>query len=304
MATIRRYTYRGEEGERIPRRATHITVGDGVTFVRAHAFYEHENIKEVICHEGVEKIEACAFCRCPSLRRVIMTGVKVVEGQAFRNCKALTHVECGKLEIIGAEAFMNCESLTSIDLPSARIVEREAFSDCTALRDAKFSSELKRFGEWAFYNCHSLERITIPLKDGLITDDNTFQLCENLKHIDLVEGELHETIAALYFEEWRNNMNATVQSINHFIPHVYAGDVYLNGEGEKARAIQTWIRSALQKVIRYQEEHESLLHEDGDAAATLQLFLPRDIVVKNVLPFLALPSHTFDIGEGGSDSDW
>ena len=69
-----RYIYRGEEGEIIPDGATHITVAEDVTFVRARAFWHHPNIVEVICHENVEKIEVEAFEDCPSLKRVIMPG--------------------------------------------------------------------------------------------------------------------------------------------------------------------------------------------------------------------------------------
>lgn len=54
---IMRYTYRGEEDENIPDEATHITMGEDVTFVRAQAFERHPNIIEVVCHDNVEKIE-------------------------------------------------------------------------------------------------------------------------------------------------------------------------------------------------------------------------------------------------------
>ena len=77
------YVYRGEEDEIIPWEATHITMDEGVTFVRAQAFRGHRNIVEVICHDKVEKIEADAFRYCSSLRRVIMPNVKVVEEGAF-----------------------------------------------------------------------------------------------------------------------------------------------------------------------------------------------------------------------------
>ena len=77
------------------------------------------------------------------------------------------------------------------------IVERDAFFRCPALTDVKFGSKLERIKGEVFSGCYSLERITIPLKDGLITRDNIFAECDNLRHVDLVEGELHETIAAL-----------------------------------------------------------------------------------------------------------
>ena len=40
----------------------------------------------------------------------------------------------------------------------------------------------------------------------------------NLKHVDLVEGEIHETIAALQLKEWRNDMSEVIDSINQILP--------------------------------------------------------------------------------------
>eukprot|EP00573_Skeletonema_grethae_P009625 CAMPEP_0201692940 /NCGR_PEP_ID=MMETSP0578-20130828/5700_1 /ASSEMBLY_ACC=CAM_ASM_000663 /TAXON_ID=267565 /ORGANISM="Skeletonema grethea, Strain CCMP 1804" /LENGTH=318 /DNA_ID=CAMNT_0048178397 /DNA_START=24 /DNA_END=980 /DNA_ORIENTATION=- len=288
-----RFFYTGEED--IPHNATHVFVYAKI--IRARTFYNHPNIIEVVCHDEVEKIEEYAFCRCPSLRRVIMRGVKIVEGRAFDGCLALTDVECGKLEIIGVSAFCCCISLRSINLPSVRIVGYRAFGGCRALTAAKFGNELERFDREAFKYCRSLERITIPLKDGMITDDHIFRVCKNLKRIDLVEGEeLCETIAALHFEEWREDMNEEITSINQNLPNADAGGGY-NGnggydDGEKALVIRSWLRSVLDKIIHYQTEHQRVLDV---AAATLELALPRDIAINNVLSFLELPPHTFGV---------
>ena len=97
-----------------------------------------------------------------------MPGVKEVEEEAFGWCEALTDVECGKLEIIRYSAFWNCKSLKSINLPSARIVAG-SFRNCDALANVKFGSKLERIEGFTFLQCVSLERITIPLKDNLIT---------------------------------------------------------------------------------------------------------------------------------------
>jgi len=51
------------------------------------------------------------------------------------------------------------------------------------------------------------------------------------------------------------------------------------------------MRSVIDEIIHFSEEHESLLN---DAATTLQLaLLPEDVVTNNVLPFLELPKYTF-----------
>ena len=296
---IVRYTYTGAIGEVIPREATHINMDKGVRIVLEEAFRDFINVVELICHEGVEKIEEWAFWGCPRLRRVIMPGVKIVEAEAFANCIALEDVECGKLEIIREAAFIACNSLRSINLQSTRIVKNRAFGRCRALTDVKFGSKLQRFERCSFLQCPSLERIIIPLKDGLITHVNIFQECGNLKQVDLVDGELHETIAALHLEDWKNDMNQEIDSINQILPNASAG-IYIDFDddpvyGEKARAIRRWIRTVLGKIIDYQAEHRLILEED--IATTLELALPRDIAMNNVLPFLELPSHTFEVGD-------
>ena len=90
---IVRFTYTGEDGEVIDDEATHVTVAESCTFVRARAFRYHPNIVELICHDNVKMIEREAFDCCPCLRRVIMPGVKIVEYGAFSWCKALEDVE-------------------------------------------------------------------------------------------------------------------------------------------------------------------------------------------------------------------
>eukprot|EP00984_Skeletonema_dohrnii_P033270 scaffold29298_cov152-Skeletonema_dohrnii-CCMP3373.AAC.3 len=308
MARRRYYNYTGEDGE-VPWDATHVIVDKSVTVIPEYAFDGHNNIEEVVLHNKVKRIETEAFQRCRSLMRVIMPGVEVVERWAFNCCEALMVVECGKLKTIKNCAFCGCESLVSIDLTSVEVVGDGAFQSCEALTDAKFGNKLERFGEWAFYYCESLERIAIPFKDGMITHVNVFAECHNLKHLDLVEGELHLTIAALQLEEWRNDMYEEIDSINQILPDTSARG-WVDDEGQ-AWAIRTWVRSVLRKIVHYIAEHQRLLNEEGET--TLQLVLPQDIVMNNVLPFLELPSFTFEVGndeeedgddeEGGGDED-
>jgi len=128
----------------------------------------------------------------------------------------------------------------------------------------------------------------------MITADDIFTGCGNLKHIDLVEGEVHETIAALQLEEWRNDMYEEINSINQILPTVDAGFSEEEDDvGEKVEAIRTWIRSVLGKIIHYKAEHQRLL--DEQVATTLEHSLSQDIVMNNVLPFLELPSYTFEV---------
>ena len=277
-------------GERVPWHVTHVLIDKALNYVPAQAFEGLPNIEEVICHDGVEKVEPWAFYKCPSLRRVIMPGVKVIERNVFDECEALTYIECGKLERIGQQAFGRCKSLSSIYFPSVKIVNNYAFTSCKNLVNAKFGKGLETIVGGVFYNCTALERITLPLKASLIIIDNTFQLCPKLNSVDLVEREiLDEIIDALLLEEWKNDMNEEIDSINQVLPNASAGDVV--DVGGKAQAIREWITSVLRKLIHYKVEHRRKLNE---ATAIIQSALPKDIILKNVLPFLELPSYTFE----------
>ena len=292
------YIFTGREGEVIPDHVTHVLIDKALKFVRASAFARHRKIIEMICHDGVEKIEEYAFNGCRSLRRVIIPGVKVIERNAFTPhvsvhgincCGALTYIGGDKLERIGRSAFAACYSLRSFKMPSAAIVMRYAFAGCTKLRSARFGKDLESLGEMAFHNCHSLRRIALPLRDGIISDDNIFKGCDDLIQVDIVGG-VHETVAALLLDEWKNEMNEEIDSINQILPNTPAGTDRYMDNGGKAQEIRSWIRSVLRKIIHYKAEHRSYLDE---AAATLQSSLPNDIVHKSILPFLELPSYTF-----------
>ena len=273
-----------------PLHATHISVDESVTVIPGYAF-SHVEIFELICHDGVKVIENDAFYYCDVLRKAVIPGVEVVKESAFSQCEMLEYVECEKLEIIEAQAFTWCRSLLSINLSSIREIKEHAFSVCSGMKEARFGGNLETMSSLAFKGCYYLERITIPLKNGFITNDNVFQGCEYLRRVDLIEGAAHETIAALHLKEWRNEMIGEIESINQILPEVDPGGDDFDNVGETASTIREWIARVLRKIIDYKSQHRHLLRE---VTPTLMQLLPNDVVMNNVLPFLELPSHTFD----------
>jgi hypothetical protein len=294
------YIYMGGQ-DVVPRNATHIRVDKSVKVIPFRAFFRHPNLVEFECHDGVDTIEGEAFYDCPSLKRVKMPGVRVVEKYAFAHCYALTDVDCDKLERIGDCAFYCCDSLRSMNLPFVKTVEAHAFDSCINLADVKFGDKLESirsvgepfFQGGAFSDCYALTRITIPLKDGMITHDDVFRGCRSLASVDLVGG-IHETISSLHLEKWRDEMKAEIGRINQILPNTDAGTPSFDGDypdeglhpggpwfdgdtpdegfqpGEKTRKIRMWITSVLHKMEHYKAEHCTLLKE---AATTLELAL-------------------------------
>ena len=90
---------------------------------------------------------------------------------------------------------------------------------------------------------------------------------------------------------WKNDMNEEIENISQILPDTPAGTIRYDDNGGKAQAIRTWIRSVLHKIVCYKAKHRRILNV---ATAALQPALPNDIVLKNVLPFLELPSDTFE----------
>jgi hypothetical protein len=309
------FVYTGGEQE-VPDDVRRVRIAENIDTIPARTFYNCRQLIEVECHNKLKKVEEIAFYNCPRLRRVTkMTGLIEIEENAFSGCNALSELEFDKLEIIGNYAFFCCESLRSINMPSIRRVGRSAFNGCDALTDAVFGKDLERIEEYAFYNSRALRSIAIPLKDNLIIANNAFIVCFNLSRIDALDGGIHKTISSLHLESWRNEIKDEIDSINQTLPNT--------GATEKTQAIKQWITRVLSRMEHYKSEHQILLKEamailelalwkakllneagekkcnvdevtkkakidDKDARKEHRVTCGASIVIKNVIPFLAL----------------
>jgi hypothetical protein len=306
------FVYTGGEQE-VPWDVKRVRIAENVDTILAVAFSHCQQLIEVEGHNKLKKIKRLAFLNCPSLRRVSkMTGIIEIEENAFSGCSALSELEFDKLEIIGEGAFIDCNSLRSINISSIKRIGKYAFVRCHALTDALFGVKLERIEEYAFWDCTALRRITIPLKDNLIIGNRAFRNCENFSRVDVFTGGVHKTISYLHMESWRDDMQEEIDRINQPLPNTQ----------EKTIAIQQWITTVLRRMEHFKSEHQILLKEAmtllelalwkanlrenvGDyAAAQGGVRVTRgqrkrarkdrcitsgaSIVIKNVLPFLAL----------------
>ena len=297
MAAHHHFIYRGQDRDVIPRTATHVSIHKSIKVIPPRTFYEHPNIVEVICHDNMESIEEYAFCKCLSLLRVRLLGAKDVKHNVFDGCLNLMYVECDNVERIWGCAFRNCQSLSSMDMPSAKTIDRTVFDFCKEMAHVKFGNNLEQLRQQSFNNCISLERVTVPLKDGVVTAHNTFMECLKLKHADLLEEDvLRETISALLLDGWKVYMNSLVDLITWELPNAPDCGNHFYDRRHKAQVIFNWSTWVLRKIIFYKSKHHGLLNE---AATALAHSLPIDIVMNSVIPFLELPRHSF----GGNDTE-
>jgi hypothetical protein len=156
-------------------------------------------------------------------------------------------------------------------------------------------------------------------KDGLVIEKAAFN-CQHLERVDLA-GIVHKIVSSLHLESWRIEMNEKIHHINKVLPTSYSG--------MKTRVIRQWIQSVTRRFGHFKVQHDNLLKEamtllelalwkakldekvnfdidnsletkllklsiieDEGARRECRITCGADIVIKNVLPFLTLPSQT------------
>ena len=144
--------------------------------------------------------------------------------EAFKGYYNLTELKLpAGLQKVSYMMVAGCKNLQSIDIPaSVEEIEQSAFEDCRSIKTITFggapagapgrfnapaasTSQLRRIGNWAFYNAHELQNLEIPegvteigdgafygctyLEDLVLPSsvqsigDNTFALCSKLNKI-------------------------------------------------------------------------------------------------------------------------
>jgi len=200
-------------------------------------------------------------------------------------------------------------------MESVRMVRQYAFVRCPALTDAVFGKDLERIENHALTACRALRSISIPLKYGLIISNNAFGNYENLSRVNTLDGGIHETISSLHMDSWRDEMEDEIDRINQTLPNIRIG---------KTRTIQQWLTRVFSRMEHYKGEHQTLLKEamtllelalwkakllnqtdvvekcsvdvvtkkanidTADARREHRVTCGASIVIKNVLPYLAL----------------
>jgi len=120
--------------------------------------------------------------------------------EAFMGCYNIETLKLpSNLERVPYMAVAGCKFLKSIDIPASVVeIEPSAFEDCRSIQTITFggaaksparmmtdaTSALKKIGNWAFYNAHELQNLTIP--EGVEEiGDGAFYGCTYLQDLKL-----------------------------------------------------------------------------------------------------------------------
>ena len=181
-----------------------------VTAIAENAFKGNAVLKSIRIPEGITRIEAFAFYKCPALTDIaIPDGVTTIGEHAFSDCKSLTSITIpSSVTTIGEYAFEKCKSLTSITIPgSVTTIGEFAFGYCKSLTSVTILDGVTTIGKYAFSDCKSLTSITIP---GSVTtiDVYAFDNCDSLTSITVPDSVT--TIGARAFLDCKSLTSITI----------------------------------------------------------------------------------------------
>ena len=131
--------------------------GYPVVAIGAHMFAYNEKIKTVQIPAGIISIGNMAFFKCKNLQGIdIPEGIILIEECCFGDCQSLAEVNFPEsLEVIGRFSFLQCLNLTEIS----------------------FGESLTSIGPGAFQLCASLSKVSIPGRDNVTIEADSFLGC-------------------------------------------------------------------------------------------------------------------------------
>ena len=199
---------------------TNIMIPKGVTVINSYAFQYVKFIESVTIPGSVQTISDSSFYECTGLKTVsIDNGTKTIGDSAFRNCSNLTDITLpGSIEKIGdwRGAFSGCSSLTNVyfnggidDWCAINFYDNSSNPLSGAAnfyinnREAtEFEIKVKNINKYAFYNCKSIQSVTI--ESGVThIDKYAFYGCTNL-----TSATFKDTVG--WYNETNNNTDINV----------------------------------------------------------------------------------------------
>ena len=142
---------------------TRLTIPEGVTQIKANAFYGYKNLTSLTIPEGVTSIGENALAYTGITSAHIPSTASVGSG-AFSNSSltTVTFAEGSKITEIPSRAFQNTH-ITSIKLPSTVTqIKANAFEGCSKLPSIYLPEGVERIEGSAFKDCSVLKVIVIP----------------------------------------------------------------------------------------------------------------------------------------------
>jgi len=272
---------------------TSVTIPNSVTSIGNCAFYGCTSLKEIITsaiffdiseanwinytsqlqsveiNSGEITDDAFGFIKhsYKTIRKLNLEGATntTLADEAFKNFYNLDSLRLpSQLTEIGYMSVAECVNLKEMTIPATvQTIQQRAFENCRSIQTVTFAgSNLTEIGNWAFYNNHALQQISIPegvtrIGDGAFygctyldslnlpstlnyVGDNAFALCSRVRAID-VDAVVPPSLASKTFQNVSRSIPVRVPdaSVTAYQGDIYWSEFNIIGQGEAPLAIET-----------------------------------------------------------------
>ncbi len=143
------------------------------------AFKGYYNLQQLVLPEGLQKVSYMMVAGCKNLQSIdIPASVEEIEQSAFEDCRSIQSITFGGAPA-GAPGRFNAPATSASQLKK---IGNWAFYNAHELQHLDIPEGVTEIGDGAFYGCTYLEDMTLPSSVQSI-GDNCFALCAKLTKI-------------------------------------------------------------------------------------------------------------------------
>jgi hypothetical protein len=158
------------------------------------AFKGYYNLQQLVLPAGLQKVSYMMVAGCKNMQSIdIPASVEEIEQSAFEDCRSIQTITFGGAPA-GAPGRFNAPATSASQL---RRIGNWAFYNAHELQNLEIPEGVEEIGDGAFYGCVYLENLTLPSSVQAI-GDNCFALCAKLEKI-VVNAPVPPTIQAKTF---------------------------------------------------------------------------------------------------------
>ena len=141
--------------------------------------YNLYNLQQLVLPEGLQKVSYMMVAGCKNLQSInIPASVEEIEQSAFEDCRSIQSITFGGSSA-GAPGRFNAPAASASQL---RRIGNWAFYNAHELQNLEIPEGVTEIGDGAFYGCTYLEEMVLPSSVQSI-GDNCFALCAKLTKI-------------------------------------------------------------------------------------------------------------------------
>lgn len=165
---------------------TSIQLSETVVKIGRYAF-QNTGLKNLTLPNTVQELDFCSFGGCDNLVSVIIPGsIKEIPHSSFAGCKNLASITIGNgVEKLGLTCFSGSK-ITTINIPASVTKVENAFYQCDSLDHITIPSTVKEVGEKLCLGCDALRYVVYEAECEV--PESAFSGCGNLVAVKLGEN--------------------------------------------------------------------------------------------------------------------